>query len=145
MSQPSSTDKAPNTDKITDDRSNSWGSLRRPGEAAPKGEGTPALVPVPVAHVVLCGPVPRVHPLPFELERSVGPKWRHSYSTATKLRVIDATRLRCNDGGPVGNRGAATGLGQGRICPRLTPGSETAPSLTFKRLASSAPGRLPQK
>ena len=45
MPQPSITDKAPITDKSTDDQSNSWGSLRRPGEAAPTREGTPASVP----------------------------------------------------------------------------------------------------
>ena len=49
----------------------------------------------------------------------MGPKGRHSYSTATNLRVIDYARLRYNDGGLVGNRGAATGLGTG-LCPRLT-------------------------
>ena len=49
----------------------------------------------------------------------MGSKGRHSYSTATKLGVIDYTRLRCNDGGLVRNRGAAAGQGQG-LCPRLT-------------------------
>ena len=58
MSQPSSTDKAAITDKSTDDQPNSWGSLRRPGEAVPTGEGTPALVPASVAQVVQRGPVP---------------------------------------------------------------------------------------
>ena len=36
----------------------------------------------------------RVYPPSFALERSVGPRGRHSYSTATKLRVIEYTRLR---------------------------------------------------
>ena len=51
MSQPSSidketsTDKAPITDKSTDDPSNSWESLRRSGEAAPTRKGTPPPVP----------------------------------------------------------------------------------------------------
>ena len=117
MSQPSSTDKAPITDKSTDDQSNSWGSFRRPGEAAPTREGTPAPVPAPVAQVLQRGPAPHVYPSTLDLERSVGPKGRHSYSTATKLRVMDYTRLRCNDGGLVGNRGATTGLGQG-LCPQ---------------------------
>ena len=47
----------------------------------------------------------------------MGPKGRQSYSTATKLRVIDYSRLPCPDGGVVGIRGAATGLGQG-LCPK---------------------------
>ena len=32
----------------------------------------------------------------------MGPKGRHSYSTATKLNVIELTRLRYLDGGVVG-------------------------------------------
>ena len=70
-------------------------------------------------HLLQRGPVPRVHPPTFELERSVGPNGRHSYPTVAKLRVIDYTRLRYSDSGLVGNRGAATGLEQG-LCPRLT-------------------------
>ena len=56
----------------------------------------------------------------------MGPKERHSYSTATKLTVIDYNRLRYNDGGLVGSRGAVTGLGQGlrpeRIWKCFKPG-----------------------
>ena len=75
------------------------GSLRRPGGAAPTRESTPVPAPVHAAQVVQCGPLPRGYPQNFELERSVGPKGRHPYSTATTLRVVDYTRLRCPDGG----------------------------------------------
>ena len=57
--------------------------------------------------------------LRFESERSVGSKGRHSYSTATKLRVIDYSRSRCPDGGVVVDRVAAAGLGQG-LYPKRT-------------------------
>lgn len=56
MSQPISTDRAPTTDQNTDDHSNPWGGLRRPGDAAPTREGTPAPAPAPVAQVVERGP-----------------------------------------------------------------------------------------
>ena len=69
--------------------------------------------PAAQQQVVQRGPLPRNYPPSFELEGSVGPKGRHSYSAATKLRVIDYNRLRWRDGGVLGNRGAATGLGQG--------------------------------
>ena len=61
-------------------------------------------------------PLTRVNPPSFALKRSVEPRGRYSYSTATKLRVIEYTRLRCPDGGGTGNRGTAAGLGQG-LCP----------------------------
>ena len=102
MWQPSSTDKAHRTNKSADDHPNSWRSLRHRREAEPTREGTPAPAPAPVAHVVQRGPLPRVYPQGVELNRSVGPKGRHSYSTATKLGVVDNTRLRCYDGGVVG-------------------------------------------
>ena len=89
------------TDKSSHDHSNSWGSLLRSGETASTRESTPAPAPAPVAQVVQRGPLPRVEPLSVELERFVGPKARQSYSTATKLRVIDYTRLPCIDGGVV--------------------------------------------
>ena len=46
-------------------------SLRRPGDAAPTGEGTPAPVPAPVAHRGYSAdqPLSRLYPPPFELER----------------------------------------------------------------------------
>ena len=116
LSQPSITDKTSSTDKRTDDHSKSWGSLRRPGEAAPKREGTPTPAPAPAsalaAQVVQCGPLPRVYPPSFALEHSERPKVRHTYSTAVKLRVIEYTRLRCPHGGDVRKRGGAAGLGQ---------------------------------
>ena len=119
MSHPSTIDKAPpGTDKSTDDHSNSRGRLRRPGEVAPPTNArTLAPAPAPAAQVVKRRAIPRTYPPGFELEGSVGPKGRHSYSTATKLRVIDYTRLPCSDGAVVGIRGAATGLGQG-LCPK---------------------------
>ena len=56
MSQPSSTEKSLSSDKIADE-TNSWGNLRRPGQAAPAREGTPALGPAsptaPAAQQVL--------------------------------------------------------------------------------------------
>lgn len=107
----SSTGKAPSTDNRNDDRSNSRGNLRRPGEAAPTREATPAPGPMPVAQVVQRGLLPRVYPPSFELERSMGPKGRHSYSTTTNLKAIDFTCFRCNDRGVVGNCRSATGLG----------------------------------
>ena len=67
MSHPSSTEKAPSTDKSTDDQSNSWVSLRRPGRAAPTMEGTRRR------------PVPRLRP---RLLRS------RSYSTDHSLAFI---------------------------------------------------------
>ena len=67
--------------------------------------------------VLQCGPLSRVYPPSFALERSVGPSGRPSYSTATKLRVIEYTRLRCPDGGVVGNRGATAGPGLA-LCPK---------------------------
>ena len=51
------------------------------------------------------------------MENLVGPRGRHSCSTATKLRVIEYTRLRCPDGGVVGNRGATAGPGLA-LCPK---------------------------
>lgn len=51
-------------------------------------------VPTPVAQVIQRGPAPRVCRSTLELERSVGPKEQHSYSTATKLRVIHHACLR---------------------------------------------------
>ena len=48
-------------------------SLRRPGQAAPAREGTPAPGPAPAAQQVLQrGPLPRIFPPSFALERSVG-------------------------------------------------------------------------
>ena len=47
MPQLSSTDKAPSTDESTGDHSNTWGSLRHPGEATPMRKGTPAPAPAP--------------------------------------------------------------------------------------------------
>ena len=76
--------------------------LRHRLEAEPKREGTPAPAPAPVAHVAQRGPLPRIYSQSIELHCSVGPKGRHSYSTATKLGVVDNTRLRCYDGGVVG-------------------------------------------
>ena len=58
-----------------------------------------------------------MYPPSFDLERSVGPIGRHSYSTATKLNVVEYTRLRYPDSGVVGNRGTGAGLGRGS-CPR---------------------------
>ena len=75
MSQPDSTEKAPSTDKSTDE-TKSWVSLRRPGQAAPTREGTPAPGPAPAAQQVLQrGPLPRIFPpsLALVVERSVGP------------------------------------------------------------------------
>ena len=71
MSQPSSTEKAPSTDKSTDDHSNSRGSLRRPGQAAPTREGTPAPGPAPATasaaqQVLQRGPLPRVVNIPMQ-------------------------------------------------------------------------------
>jgi len=51
MSQSSSTEKAPSTDKSTDEK-NSGGSLRRPCQAAPAREGTPAPGPAPATHLL---------------------------------------------------------------------------------------------
>ena len=48
----------------------------------------------------------------------MGPEGRHPYSTATKLTAIECACLRYPDGGVVGSRGAAAGLGQG-VCPKL--------------------------
>lgn len=107
----------PSTDESTDE-TNSWGSLHRPGQAAPMSEGTPASGPAPAAQRVLQrGLLPRNDRPSFAPERSVGPSGWQSYSAATKLRVIEYTRLRCPDGGVVGNRGAAAGLEQG-LCPK---------------------------
>ena len=88
MSQPSSTEKAPNTDKSTDE-TNSWGSLRRPGQAAPTSGSTPAPCPAsataPGARQVLQRrPLPRSYPPSFALESSVGMSGRQSYLEATK-------------------------------------------------------------
>ena len=47
----------------------------------------------------------------------MGPKGRHSYSTAAKLNVIEYTHLRYSDGGVVRNRVVGAGLGQG-LCPK---------------------------
>ena len=47
------------------------------------------------------------------------PRERPSYSTATKLRVIEYTLPRCPDGGVVGNRAAAAGLGHGLYPKRI--------------------------
>ena len=54
-------------------------SLRRPGQAAPTREGTPASGPAPATasaaqQVLQRGPLPRVCPPSFELERWVGPR-----------------------------------------------------------------------
>lgn len=50
----------------------------------------------------------RTYPEPsFDVERAIGAKGRASYTVATKLNVINYTRLTCSDGGVVGNRGAA--------------------------------------
>lgn len=69
MSHPSSTDKAPSTNKSADEHSNSWGSLRHPREAAPTRGGTPAPArvpaPAPAAQVVQRVPLPRVYPPSF--------------------------------------------------------------------------------
>ena len=56
------------------------GNYRRPGEAAPTRDGTlaPAAATVGSARIQRV-PIPRVHPLSFELERILGPKGRHSY------------------------------------------------------------------
>ena len=67
MSQPSSTGKAPSTDKNIDD-TNSWGSLRRSGQAAATREGTPAPGPAPstapaAQQVLQRGPLPRLFTL----------------------------------------------------------------------------------
>ena len=122
MSQPSSSYKAPrtdkaakaaNTDESNDDHSNSSGSLHRPGEPPPTREGMSAPAPAAVAQLVQREPPPRAYPPSFEVERSVGSKGRPSYTIATHLRVIDQTRFRCNDGGVVGNGRATTGLGRG--------------------------------
>ena len=58
-----------------------------------------------------------MYPPSLDLERSVGPRGRHSYSTATNLNVIECTRLLYSDGGVMGNRGTAAGLGKG-LCPK---------------------------
>ena len=70
MSHPSSTEKAPSTDKSTDDQSNSWVSLRRPGRAAPTMEGTRRR------------PVPRLRP---RLLRSRSYSADHSLALSTFL------------------------------------------------------------
>ena len=77
MSQPSITEKAPNTDKITDEN-NVWGSLRRPGQETSMREGTPAPCPVPATtpaaqQILQRRPLPCIYPLSSALERSVRP------------------------------------------------------------------------
>ena len=82
MSQPGSSRKAPSrTGKGTAHvHSNSDGSLSCLSDAAQAvGQQRKSYA--------------RVYPPSFDLERSVGPKGRHSYSTATKQSVIDYTRL----------------------------------------------------
>ena len=121
MSQSGGIGKALKTETTAEGRSKSWGSLRRPSAAAPtkKGQTAPAFVPAPspAAQVVQRVPLPRMYPPNFDLQRSVGPKRRDSYSTPTKLNVINYTRLRYPDGGVVGNRETAAGLGRG-LCPK---------------------------
>lgn len=114
MSQSSSPDKAPSTDKTTEGHSNSWEAcVVMVHIAAPTRRGTPAPATAPApalaAQVLQRGPLPRIHPVSFDLERSVGPTGRHSYRTATKLHVMEYTHLRYPDDGVVGNRGGAAG------------------------------------
>ena len=86
--------------------------LVKPGEAALTKEGMPAPAPAPAAQVVQRGPLPRVY-RPSFLHWSVRWSRRGGTPTATNLRVVEYTRLRRPDGGVVGNRGAAAGLGKG--------------------------------
>lgn len=97
MSQSSSTDKAPSTTKhhreATQIRGEACVVLVR---LRPRGRASqnPRLLPCLLRRWYSADTLPRIYPPSFDLELSMGSKGRRSYFTATKVNVIEYTRLR---------------------------------------------------